>query len=138
MKKHVAPTTIAAVLLWAMTGCNGVNQPFTFERTTGSCQYATTDGYDYCEDFLGDEYNQSVAQNACATGNGTWSPDACSTQGALGTCAVQIGTGDSQNVQYTYYPNGSSDAGVATALTAETACGLAGGSFTANAAADTQ
>jgi hypothetical protein len=98
---------------------------------TGSCQYMTSDGYDDCEDFLGTEYNASVAQSTCATGNGTYSAGDCPTAGALGTCAVEIGSGAAQNVRYTYYPASSPDAGIATVLTVETACGVSGGVFTA-------
>jgi hypothetical protein len=118
----------AAFFLW-MAGCNGLNEPFSFDNATGSCQYTTPDGHDSCEDFLGSEYNQSVAQNACATGNGTWSPNACATAGAVGTCAVDIGSAAAQNVQYTYYADPG--AGPATVLAAETACGLLGGTFAA-------
>ena len=128
MKTHFGIAS-AAALLFSLSACNGLNLPFTVGNATGSCRYTTSDGYDYCEDFLGNEYNQSVAQNDCATGNGAWSSSTCSTAGAIGTCAIAIGSGDSQNVEYTYYVDNSSDTGPATPLTVETACGLAGGTF---------
>jgi hypothetical protein len=127
---HLSGIASAATLLLAMSACNGVNDPFALDDSTGSCRHTTSDGYDYCEDFLGTEYNQSVAQNTCATGNGTWSSNTCSGSGAVGTCAIPIG-GNAQNIQYTYFANNSSATGPATALTVETACGLAGGTFAA-------
>ncbi len=121
---------LGIVLAAALSACNGLDQPFTAGNATGSCQYTTTDGYDYCEDFLGSEYNQSIAQNTCTTGNGTWSADACSQSAALGICAIPIGNNDAQNIQYTYYVSHGSGAPAST-LTVETACGVAGGVFTA-------
>lgn len=130
-KNHILTIASAASLLLGIAACNGVNDPLALDQSTGSCHYTTSAGYDYCEDFLGTEYNQSVAQNTCATGNGTWSSSGCPSEGAIGTCAVEIGSGNAQNVRYTYHANSNSDAGPATMLTVETACGLAGGTFTA-------
>jgi hypothetical protein len=95
---------------------------------TGSCLFTTDAGYDYCQDFLGTEYNSSAAENACGTGGGTYSSSPCSTGAALGVCA--IGTGTADNYQYTYtLSGGGSDAGSVT-MTVESACGIAGGTFT--------
>ncbi|HZD32007.1 MAG TPA: hypothetical protein VE779_10155 [Candidatus Angelobacter sp.] len=92
--------------------------------------FTTAAGYNYCEDFLGSDYNYSAAQNTCSLGNGTYSTSPCSTVGALGICAIGTGTGD--NYQYTYtLPGGETDAGSVTTTTLESACGIAGGTFTA-------
>jgi hypothetical protein len=105
--------------LW-MEGCQAI----------GSCLFTTDAGYNYCEDFLGTEYNHTAAENACSTGNGAYSSSPCSMAGALGVCA--IGTGTADNYQYTYtVPAGESDAGSVTTATVESACGIAGGTFTA-------
>ena len=105
--------------LW-MEGCGA----------TGSCLFTTDAGYDYCENFLGSEYNYSVAQNTCSPGNGTYSSAPCSSTGALGICAIGAGTAD--NYTYTYTAaNGGPDAGLVALTTLETACGIAGGIFTA-------
>jgi hypothetical protein len=96
---------------------------------TGSCMFTTDAGYDYCQDFLGTEFNSSAAQNTCSTGNGTYSSSPCSTAGALGVCAIGAGTAD--NYQYTYtLPAGDADAGSVTTTTLRSACGIAGGTFT--------
>jgi len=106
------------IALW-MEGC----------APTGSCLFTTDAGYDYCEDFLGTEYNHTAAENACSVGNGAYSSSPCSTAGALGVCA--IGTGTADNFQYTYtVPAGESGAGSVTTTTVESACGIAGGTFT--------
>jgi hypothetical protein len=102
-----------------MGGCQG----------TGSCLFTTDAGYDYCQDFLGTEYNSSAAENTCSVGNGTYSSSACSTVGALGVCA--IGTGTADNYQYTYTLSPGADAGSVPTTTLESACGIAGGTFTA-------
>ena len=97
---------------------------------TGSCFVTTTDGYNYCEDYLGTEYNQSVTKDNCTAVSGSWSAKACSHAGALGTCTVVVAdTGNAQNVLYTYYV--SSSGAAATAANVETACGLVGGAFSA-------
>jgi len=102
-----------------MGGCQG----------TGSCLFTTGAGYGYCQDFLGTEYNSSAAENTCSVGNGTYSSSACSTVGALGICA--IGTGTADNYQYTYTLSPGEDAGSVPTATLESACGIAGGTFTA-------
>jgi len=94
----------------------------------GSCLFTTDGGYDYCEDFLGTEYNSSAAENTCSTGNGAYSSSPCSMAGALGVCA--IGTGTADDFRYTYTLPGGSDAGSVTSTTLESACGIAGGTFT--------
>jgi hypothetical protein len=98
----------------------------------GSCLLTTPGaGYDYCKDYLGTEFNSSVAQNDCATNNGKYQSGACSTAGALATCSV--GTGTANDYQYTYFAAGSSsDAGALSTVTLESACGVAGGTFTAH------
>jgi hypothetical protein len=58
----------------------------------GSCLFTSDAGYDYCEDFLGTEFNSSAAENSCATGNGAYASSPCSIDGALGTCLVGSGT----------------------------------------------
>jgi hypothetical protein len=88
----------------------------------------TDGGYNYCQDFLGTEFNSSVAENTCTVGNGTYSSDSCSTAGALGVCA--IGTGTADNYQYTYTLAPGSEPGSVTMETLESACGIAGGTFT--------
>lgn len=107
-----------------MSGCGG---------SVGSCLFTSTasSGYGYCEDFLGTEYNSSAAQNTCSSGNGTYSSNACPTAGALGTCTVGEGTAD--DYRYTYLPaGGASDAGAVSTTVLESACGVAGGAFTAS------
>jgi hypothetical protein len=101
-----------------MAACSG---------SAGSCLLTTSEGYDTCEDFLGTEYNSSAAQNACGQGNGTYSSGPCSTAGALGICAVGSGTAD--DYRYTYTP--AADGGFVFPTTLESACGVAGGTFTA-------
>lgn len=96
----------------------------------GSCIFTTDAGYDYCQDFLGTEFNASAAQNTCSLGNGTYSSSPCSLVGALGICA--IGTGTADNYQYTYTLSAGADPGSVTTTTLESACGIAGGTFTAN------
>ncbi len=99
-------------------------------EATGSCLFTTDAGYDYCEDFLGTEYNYTAAQNTCRLGNGAYSSSPSSMAGALGVCAIGAGTAD--NYQYTYtLPGGGSDAVSVTTITLESACGIAGGTFTA-------
>ena len=119
MKTHLF-ASIAACLL-TTSAC----------RDVGSCLYPAAGGFAYCEDFLGNEYNQSVTQNTCSEGSGAWSAKPCSSAGALGTCTVPITAGQAQNVLYTYYARGDATTPPATALTVETACGVSGGSFTA-------
>ncbi len=97
-------------------------------RGTGSCFFTTDAGYDYCEDFLGTEFNYTAAENSCSLGNGTYSSSPCSMTGALGVCA--IGTGTADNYQYTYTLSAGADAGSVTTTTLESACGIAGGIFT--------
>jgi hypothetical protein len=105
----------------SLSACNG----------SGSCVFPTGAGYDYCKDYLGSEFNTSVAQNDCTNGQptvGTWSSGACSTAGALGFCTVW-GYSTAINFRYTYTAvDDGSDAG-ATTLTVQTACGLSGGTF---------
>jgi hypothetical protein len=111
------PFALAVAVAASLADCGG---------PVGSCLFTTDAGYDYCEDFLGTEYNSSAAQNSCETGNGVYSSSDCTTAGALGTCLVGSGTAD--DFRYTYTPDGAnSDA----ALEVESACGLAGGTFTA-------
>ena len=96
------------------------------ERYSGSCTFdASSAGYTYCEDFLGSEFNTSAAQSNCETAGGTYSLDACTTSGALGVCAV--GDNPALNYSYTYYASGSG----ASATDLAVACGVAGGTFTA-------
>jgi hypothetical protein len=98
-------------------------------QSTGSCLFTTGDGYDYCEDFLGTEFNASAAENTCMDGDGGYASSPCSTAGALGVCF--IGTGTAQDYQYTYtLSDGGSGAGPVTTTTVESACGIAGGTFT--------
>lgn len=123
---------LAAGLL-AAAGCNGgLGYPGIFKGPGGSCTAPEVGGYVACEDYLGTDYDSAVGQSLCRNfTQGTWSQDSCPSSGALGTCSVvPLDTGDAQTVQYTYYPSPDPDAGTATALTAETACGLAGGTFT--------
>jgi len=114
---RVALLSLAALPLSA---CGGAAGSCLFTQTAAS-------GYDFCEDFLGSEFNASAAQNACAGGDGAWSSDPCTTAGALGACA--IGSGAADDFRYTYYaaPGGSPPS----AATLESACGVAGGTFTA-------
>lgn len=99
----------------------------------GSCLFTTDAGYDYCEDFLGSEFSSNVAQNSCnGPANailglpvGTYSSSPCSTAGSLGSCAIGSGTAD--NYRYTYTPSGGTPP---TATAVESACGVAGGTFT--------
>jgi hypothetical protein len=98
-------------------------------QEAGSCLFTTDAGYNYCQDFLGTEYNSSAAENSCSVGKGTYSSSPCATAGALGVCA--IGTGTADNFQYTYTLAPGSDAGSVTTTTLESACGSAGGKFTA-------
>lgn len=107
------------VVCLCVAGCQGA----------GSCLFTTDAGYNYCQDFLGTEFNSSAAENTCSVGNGTYSSSPCSTAGALGVCA--IGTGTADNYQYTYTLAPGADAGSVTTPTLESACGIAGGSFTA-------
>ncbi len=95
---------------------------------TGSCLFTTDAGYDYCQDFLGTEFNSSAAENTCSVGDGTYSSSNCSTAGALGFCA--IGTGTADNYRYTYTLSPGADAGSVSMTTLEGACGIAGGTFT--------
>jgi hypothetical protein len=102
---------------------------FSACQPVGSCLFTTSDGYDYCEEFLGTEYNGSAAQNTCEDEDGGYSQSPCSTVGALGTCG--IGTGTADDIQYIYTAaSGGSDAGPVTTLILESACGVAGGVFT--------
>ncbi len=130
MKTHFFRIASAAALALTLSSCDGSNDVFSTHQATGSCLFTTTDGYDYCEDFLGTEYNQSIAQNTCRTGNGTWSLDACPAQGAIAVCAVPLG-GETRNFQYTYSVASGGSAGADLTLKTETHCGLAGGTFTA-------
>ncbi len=108
---------VPAVIGLSLAACGG---------PVGSCQVTTDAGYDYCQDFLGTEFNSSAAQNTCEAGNGTYSSNDCSTAGALGTCFVGSGTAD--DYQYTYTPTGGA---TVPQTTVESACGIAGGTFTA-------
>jgi len=95
----------------------------------GSCLFTTDAGYNYCEDFLGTEYNASAAENTCGVGEGTYSSSPCSTENALGFCA--IGTGTADNYRYTYTLAPGADKGSVTTTTLEGVCGIAGGTFIA-------
>jgi hypothetical protein len=122
--------------LLAASACNqgALGYPGVFTGSTGSCTYPETGGYVACEDYLCTDYDTQLAQSLCANvAVGSWSQDSCATSSSLGTCiVVPDGTGDSQTFQYTYYASADPDSGVTgTALTAETACGVAGGVFTA-------
>jgi hypothetical protein len=101
-----------------LEGCQG----------TGSCLFPTDAGYNYCEDFLGTEFNSSAAENTCSVGSGTYSSSPCSPTGALGVCAIGSGTAD--NYQYTYTLSAGVSDGTVTLMTVESACGIAGGAFT--------
>jgi len=108
--------------------------PGIFQGSNGSCTYPETGGTVACEDFLGSDYGTQLAQSLCANvAMGTWTQNSCATSNSLGTCiVVPDGTGDAQTFQYTYYASADPDSGVTgTALTAETACGVVGGVFTA-------
>jgi hypothetical protein len=134
LKMNSIKCAVLVAGLVSVSACNGdLGYPGIFNGSAGSCASPGSDGYSLCEDFLGTDFNSEVGQSLCSNVIiGTWSGDACPTSEALGTCmVVPIATGDAQTVQYTYYPSPSSDAGAATSLTAETACGVAGGVFTA-------
>ncbi|HUB06226.1 MAG TPA: hypothetical protein VMB50_04455 [Myxococcales bacterium] len=122
----------AGLLLVPACNQGALGYPGVFNGSAGSCTYPETGGYVACEDYLGSDYSSQVGQSLCANVTiGTWSGDACSTANALGSCLVApIGTGDSQTVRYTYYASTDPDSGItADALTAQTACGLLGGTF---------
>jgi hypothetical protein len=133
---HSIKCAVLVVGAFAGSACNGnLGYPGLFNGSAGSCTYPGLDGHDVCEDFLGTDYDSEVGQSLCSNviQSGTWSQDPCPTAGALGSCrVVPIGTGDARTVEYTYYASPVSDAGPATTLTAKTACGVAGGTFTAN------
>jgi hypothetical protein len=95
----------------------------------GSCLLSSTasDGYLICEDYSGTEYNQGIGKNSCETAGGVYSPDPCSTAGALGSCLVFINT--AKEYAYTYLPSGT---GSASQVTLQSACGVAGGTYSAN------
>jgi hypothetical protein len=124
----VASLLAAPACVQGLLGYAGI-----FNGSVGSCTYPETAGYVACEDFLGSDYGQELAESLCANGAvvGTWSADPCPTAGALGSClVVPFGTGESQTYQYTYTASTDPDSGVtANALNAETACGVAGGAF---------
>lgn len=131
--KPLTFAVLASVLVTA-PGCNGaLGYPGVFNGAGGSCTAPAANGYVACEDYLGADDDSEVGQSLCANVTlGTWSQAPCPTAGALGTClVVPIGTGDAQTRRYTYRASPDPDAGAATALTAETACGVAGGTFTA-------
>jgi len=140
--KSIKLAVLVAGLL-GVSACNGdLGYPGLFNGSAGSCAYPPgSGGYNVCEDFLGTDYNSEVGNSLCSNViMGTWSGDPCPTAGALGTCSVvPMATGDSQTVRYTYTYSSHGDggpytdagAGGATTLTAETACGVAGGVFTA-------
>jgi hypothetical protein len=124
---------VAGLVLAPACNQGGLGYPGVFNGSAGSCTYPETDGYVACEDYLGSDYYSQTGQSLCANVTiGTWSGDACSRSSALGSCVVvPIDTGDAQTFQYTYYASTDPDSGVtADALTAETACGLLGGTFT--------
>jgi hypothetical protein len=122
MNRSFMPYAIFLALGLSASACGG----------SGSCVFPSGAGYDYCKDYLGSEFNRSNAQNDCTNGQptvGTWSSGECSTAGALGFCSIWP---DSTAINFTYTytaVNDGSDAG-ATVLTAQSACGLAGGTFT--------
>lgn len=106
--------------------------PGVFNGSAGSCSYPEADGYIACEDYLGSDYYSQTGDSLCSNVTiGTWSGNSCSTSNTIGTClVVPLDTGDAQTFQYTYYPSTDPDSGVtASALNAETACGLLGGTF---------
>ena len=123
---------LATGVLVASACNNGLGYPGVFEGPGGSCTTPEVAGQVACEDYLGTDYDSQRGQSLCANfALGTWSQTPCPRSGALGTCRVApIDTGDAQTVQYTYYASPDPDAGAGTTLTAETACGLAGGVFT--------
>ena len=134
---NVNPLKLSALALCSVTlaACTPglLGYAGIFDGAYGSCTYPETNGYVACEDFLGSDGSQQLIESLCANvAIGTWSPNPCPTAGALGTCmVVPIGTGSSQNYRYTYTASQDPDSGVtATALNAETACGVAGGTFT--------
>ena len=94
----------------------------------GSCLLDATsaDGYVICEDYSGTEFNQGIGKNTCETSGGVYSSDICSTKGALGTCVVFINA--AQDYTYTYLPSGT---GSASQITLQSACGTAGGTYSA-------
>ena len=110
---------LAAVLL-SLTACAGGG---------GSCLLNSTaaDGYVICEDYSGTQYNESVGENSCNTVGGVYSADACSAAGALGTCVIFINT--AQDYTYTYLPSSS---GSASQIILQSACGVSGGTYSAN------
>ena len=112
-------SALVAALL-ALSACAGAG---------GSCQLNATsaDGYVACEDYLGTEYNQGIGKNTCETAGGVYSSDPCSTAGALGSCLVFINT--AQEYSYTYLPSGT---GSASQVTLQSACGVAGGTYSEN------
>ncbi len=125
---------LLAVGLAGAPGCgNALGYPGIFKGAGGSCTAPEASGYVTCEDYLGTLYDAQVGRSLCSNfARGQWSQSPCPTSGALGSClVVPNDTGDSRTVQYTYYPS-PDDAGAAAALQAETACGLAGGTFTAS------
>jgi hypothetical protein len=133
----MTPLKVLALVagLLAVSACpqGPLGYPGIFNGSAGSCTYPETDGYVACEDYLGSDYYSQTGDSLCSNVTiGTWSGDACATSNTLGSClVVPIGTGDSQTFQYTYYAATDPDSGMtANALTAETACGLLGGTFT--------
>jgi hypothetical protein len=123
---------MSALVLVPACAQGGLGYPGIFNGSAGSCTYPETDGYVACEDYLGSDYYSQVAQSLCANVDiGTWSGDACPTANTLGSClVVPLGTGDAQTFRYTYYASPDPGSGVtADASTAETACGLSGGTF---------
>jgi hypothetical protein len=131
------PLEFAVLLAGLLTvpACNQglLGYPGIFEGSAGSCTYPPTDGQVACADYLGTDFQTQLGQSLCANVVvGTWSQDACPIAGSLGTClVVPAGTGDTQTYQYTYYAQTDPDSGVTgTGQSAETACGVAGGTFT--------
>ena len=134
---NVNPLKFAALMagLLVAPACNQglLGYAGIFDGAIGSCTFPESDGYVVCEDYLGSDYSQQLAQSLCANVSmGNWSADSCPTDGSLGTClVVPFGSGESQTFQYTYTAQADPDSGVtASALNAQTACGVTGGVFT--------
>jgi hypothetical protein len=95
----------------------------------GSCVFSSDAGYDFCKDYLGSEFNSSVAQNDCGggiNGPGTYQSDVCPTAGALGFCTVW---GNSTAINYRYTYTAADGSGGVSTVTLLSACGVAGGTF---------
>ncbi len=98
----------------------------------GSCVFSSGAGYSYCKDYLGSDFNSSVAQNDCGgamQGPGVYNSDSCPTAGAIGFCTVWPDS-TAINYRYTYTAvDDGSDAGTVSAAAVQTACGVSGGTF---------